>query len=310
MIRKLILSSLQQKGERAVEQASLHSERPEAAFDVPPEHIVRLSSGRNWKGIDIAEVVHPDDDFVLPAIPRHVLVLNLGSPIEAQERLGGRQGYLRTGTLTILPAGVSSRWHLDHYGEVRHLHLYLPSRLVYDIAAEVDINPDTVELMDVIGVHDPQLEAIVLAYLSELRNCGLGGKLYTDSLATILCVHLLRHHSSVKQPPLLRSGGLAQMTLKLVITYIEDHLTEDLSLADIAAVASLSPYHFARLFKLSTGLAPHQYIIQRRIERAKLLLSTTNWTLITIAHAVGFASDSHLALHFKRHTGLLPKHYR
>ena len=59
-------------------------------------------------------------------------------------------------------------------------------------------------------------------------------------------------------------------------------------------------------FKASTGFAPHQYVIQRRIERAKLLLSTTNWSLTTIAHAVGFAHESHLALHFKRLTGLLP----
>ncbi len=293
-----------------MEQASLHGELPEAAFDVPPEHIVQSSRGRDWNGIDIAEVVHPNDDFVLPAIARHVLVLNLGSPIEAQERLGGRQGHLGTGSLTILPAGASSRWHLDHHGEVRHLHFYLPSRLLYNIATEVDINPDTVELMDVIGVRDPQLEAIILSYFLELHSGGPGGKLYTESLATIMCVHLLRHHALGKQSPLLCSAGLAQATLRLVITYIEDHLAEDLSLSDIAAVVSLSPYHFARLFKQSTGLTPHRYVIQRRIERAKLLLSTTNWTLTTIAHAVGCASESHLALHFKRLTGLAPRHYR
>lgn len=99
-------------------------------------------------------------------------------------------------------------------------------------------------------------------------------------------------------------------TLRSVIEYIEDHLAEDLSLSAIAAFVHLSPYHFARLFKESVGLPPHQYVIQSRIDRAKLLLSTTNWTLTTIAHTVGFANESHLALHFKRFTRLTPRHYR
>jgi AraC family transcriptional regulator len=78
------------------------------------------------------------------------------------------------------------------------------------------------------------------------------------------------------------------------------------SLSELAVLAALSPYHFARLFKASTGYSPHQYVIHRRVERAKLLLSTTHWSLAAIAQAVGFAHESHLALHFKRLTGLLP----
>lgn len=282
----------------------------EASFDVPPEHIVQSSRGKGWHGVDIADVVHPLDDFGLPAIPRHVLVVNLGSPAEAQERLRGRQGHLGTGSLTILPAGAASTWHLDRQGEVRHLHLYLPPALVHRVAAEAGVNPDTVELVDAIGTRDPQIEAIALSLLAELRSDGLGGKIYIESLANLLVVHLLRHHSSVKQPAPPREAGLARTTLRIVTTYIEDHLAEDLSLSDIAAVASLSPYHFAHLFKKSTGLSPHQYVIHRRVERAKLLLASTNWPLTYIAHNVGFANESHLAKHFKRLTGLSPKHYR
>ncbi|TMD64193.1 MAG: helix-turn-helix transcriptional regulator, partial [Chloroflexi bacterium] len=169
-----------------------------------------------------------------------------------------------------------------------------------------DIDPDTVEFVDTLGMFDPRIETIALSLLSELRSEGLGGRLYVESLANILGIHLLRQHSSVKQPSLPRSVGLDRATLRRVSTYIEEHLAEDLSLSELAAVAYLSPYHFARLFKASTGFAPHQYVIGRRIERAKLLLSTTNWSLTAIAHAVGFAHESHLALHFKRLTGLLP----
>ena len=293
-----------------MEQTPFEESNHETVFDVPLEHIVQSSSGKGWHGLDVAEIIHPLDDFALPALPRHILVINLSAPSTIQERLAGRQGHLGTGNVVILPAGAPTTWHLEREGEVRHLHLYLSPTLLQQIATSADIDPDTVEFVDTLGMFDPRIETIALSLLSELRSEGLGGRLYVESLANILGIHLLRQHSSVKQPSLPRSVGLDRATLRRVSTYIEEHLAEDLSLSELAAVAYLSPYYFARLFKASTGFAPHQYVIGRRIERAKLLLSTTNWSLTAIAHAVGFAHESHLALHFKRLTGLLPSSYR
>lgn len=293
-----------------MEQTPFEESKRETVFDVPLEHIVQLSSGKGWHGLDVAEIIHPLDDFALPALPRHILVINLSAPSTIQERLAGRQGHLGTGNVVILPAGAPTTWHLEREGEVRHLHLYLSPTLIQQIATSADIDPDTVEFVDTLGMFDPRIETIALSLLSELRSEGLGGRLYVESLANILGIHLLRQHSSVKQPSLPRAVGLDRATLRRVSTYIEEHLAEDLSLSELAAVAYLSSYHFARLFKASTGFAPHQYVIGRRIERAKLLLSTTNWSLAAIAHAVGFAHESHLALHFKRLTGLLPSSYR
>ena len=289
-----------------MEQTPFEESKRETVFDVPLEHIVQSSSGKGWHGLDVAEIIHPLDDFALPALPRHILVINLSAPSTIQERLAGRQGHLGTGNVVILPAGAPTTWHLEREGEVRHLHLYLSPTLIQQIATSADIDPDTVEFVDTLGMFDPRIETIALSLLSELRSEGLGGRLYVESLANILGIHLLRQHSSVKQPSLPRAVGLDRATLRRVSTYIEEHLAEDLSLSELAAVAYLSSYHFARLFKASTGFAPHQYVIGRRIERAKLLLSTTNWSLAAIAHAVGFAHESHLALHFKRLTGLLP----
>jgi AraC family transcriptional regulator len=185
-------------------------------------------------------------------------------------------------------------------------YISISPSLIHEIATSADVNPDTLEFAENLGVFDPQIETIALSLLSELRSEGLGGRLYVESLANLLGIHLLRHHSSVKPPSLPRSVGLDRTTLKHVSAHIEEHLAEDLSLAELAAVAALSPYHFARLFKASTGITPYQYVIRRRIERAKLLLSTTTWFLSAIAPAVGFAHESHLALHFKRLTGILP----
>ena len=87
-------------------------------------------------------------------------------------------------------------------------------------------------------------------------------------------------------------------------------VSADLALGEVARVAHLNPYHFARLFRAATGASPHQYIIGRRIERARLLLTTTGWPLAFIAQEVGFASGSHLALHFRRRFGVSPTAYR
>lgn len=279
-------------------------------FDVPDEHIVQSSRGKNWGGLDVAEIVHPLDDFALPAIPRHVLVVNLGSPSVVREQGMGRQGHLGLGGLVILPAGAPTNWHLEREGQVRHLHLYLSPRLIAHVASQADLNPDHVELIEAIGVPDPQIERIALSYLCELRSGGLGGKIYVESLANLLVIHLLRQHSSLKQPTITQPVGLERHALRRVLSYIEDHLGEDLTLATIAAIANLSPYHFARRFKEATGHTPHHYVIQRRVERATLLLTSTQWSPTSIAHQVGFASESHLALHCKRLTGLTPKQYR
>lgn len=279
-------------------------------FDVPPEQIVQSSKDKGWPDIDLAEIVHPHETFALPSIPRHVLVVHLSAPMEITERRAGRRGHLGTGGLVILPAEAPSTWHLERTSEVRHLHLYLAPALLQRVAAEVDLNPDAVELLQTLGTYDPQVQATALALLAELRTGGLGGKLYAESVATLLALHLLRRYSSAKLPDQPHLGGLSRPLVQQVTAYIEERLVDELSLAELAAVAGLSPYHFARRFKEALGCTPHQYVVQRRVERARLLLTTTNWTLATIAQAVGCASESHLALHFKRLTGLTPKYFR
>src|SRR5260221_11119727 len=158
-------SVCQQEGRQAVEQTPFEESTQETMFDVPPEHIVLSSSGRGWHGLDVAEIIHPLDDFALPALPRHILVINLSAPSTIQERRAGRQGHLGTGNVVILPAGGPTTWHLEREGEVRHLHLYLSPTLIQQTATEADINPDTVEFVDTLGIFDPRMETIALSLL-------------------------------------------------------------------------------------------------------------------------------------------------
>ncbi len=279
-------------------------------WDVPLEQIVRSSGGRGWRGLDAAEIVHPVDDFAVPALPRHLLVFNLGTPMAATERRTGHAGHLADEGVMVLPAAMPRDWHLDRCGEVRHLHLYLDPWLTAEVAAEAELNPDRVEIREAFGASDRRLEVLGRLLLAELRAGDPLGRVYADGLAIALAAHLLRHHSSLTRAVLRGPRKLPAVALKRATEYIEAHLADDLSLAAVARAGNYSPYHFARLFKATTGTSPHGYIIRRRVERARLLLDTTDWPLAYIAQEVGFASGSHLARHFRRILGLAPSDYR
>ena len=107
-----------------------------------------------------------------------------------------------------------------------------------------------------------------------------------------------------------QNRGLTRTQLQQAIDYIQTHLNRDLSLAELASVVNISPTYFASLFKQAMGIAPHQYVIQLRVERAKLMLSKTDLAIANIALQVGFSSQSHLTQQFKRITGLTPKQVR
>src|SRR5262249_18746363 len=106
------------------------------------------------------------------------------------------------------------------------------------------------------------------------------------------------------------SNGLSHDRLRRVRGYIETPLDDRLTLADLAGVGCLSPFHFRRSFKQAVRVGPPRYVMQRRLERAKSLMPRTNQPLAEIAHRVGFADQSHLTSIFRRETGLTPGRYR
>ncbi|KAM3094291.1 AraC family transcriptional regulator [Phormidesmis sp. 146-35] len=104
--------------------------------------------------------------------------------------------------------------------------------------------------------------------------------------------------------------GLTCTQLQQVLDYIQTHLDRDLSLVELAEVINISPTYFASLFKQAIEISPHQYVIQQRVEQAKLMLSKTDLAIVDIALQVGFSSQSHLTQQFKRITGMTPKQVR
>jgi AraC family transcriptional regulator len=129
-------------------------------------------------------------------------------------------------------------------------------------------------------------------------------------MATALAAHVLRNYTTRKQVLPVYENGLPKYKLKQAIDYINSHLGENLSLAAVSGELKISQFHFCRLFKKSTGMTPHSYLIQQRVERSKQLLKQKGCTINQIADECGFANPSHFANHFRQQTGISPKQFR
>jgi AraC family transcriptional regulator len=151
----------------------------------------------------------------------------------------------------------------------------------------------------------------MLAVDAELRAGGVGGPLLVETLATILSVHLLRHITGRQRLPVSTDSVLPRRKLHKVIEYIMENLEGSPTLEQMAALVHLSPYHFARQFKATTGLPPHQYLIARRVERAQhLVRGNRELSLAEVALRAGFSDQSKFSFHFKRITGVTPGQFQ
>jgi AraC family transcriptional regulator len=126
----------------------------------------------------------------------------------------------------------------------------------------------------------------------------------------MLAVHLLKRYSAQKLNVREYTGGLPKHKLKEAIAYINENLDTNLSLAEISAIAHMSPHYFASLFKQSTGIAPHQYVTKCRVEKAKHLLAKRELSVLQVSHLVGFQSQSHFAKVFRKYVGITPQAFK
>ena len=159
-----------------------------------------------------------------------------------------------------------ARWDSDD----RPMQIPIASRFIESVAVEAfEMNPERLELLSEFRTRDRQIESIGIMMLSELQQENLGGRLYIESLSNILAVHLLRQYFAAKPRLTIYEGGLPERQVLLVLEYINEHLSQDIKLADLAALLGMSQFHFSHMFKQAIGIAPYQYLLQQRVERAK-----------------------------------------
>lgn len=238
--------------------------------------------------------------------PKHIVVLHSAHPATLEWRINGKQkeAFFSGGEAIINPAGlfVAPRWKAP----VELLLMAINPGLVNQIAREIG-SDGQVELEPRCHFRDELLEQLAKSLIAEFEQTSPADGVYADSLAHTLIVHLIKKYSGTRIRPQTARHGLPQRTLARVVEFIDAHLGEDLSLRTIAQVAEMSPSYFLTMFKRSTGLAPHQYLMAKRIDRARALLTETKLPIVDVASQVGFADQSHLTRLMRRHTGLTPR---
>jgi AraC family transcriptional regulator len=266
-----------------------------------------------WVGLEALRCRKvPAFDLSPPALTHHRLVLYIRPPEEMDLVYEGVKRHLPppAGTISVVPAGSPALWRSS--GRRDTLHIYLEPALVGRVAAEAfGLDPARLTVPPLDALDLPHLRAAMAAVDAELTSRGAGGPLAAESLANVLAVLLLRHALAPRSPARGPDGALPRGRLRAVVEYVEEHLDASPTLGQLAAVARLSVYHFARQFKAATGLPPHQYVILRRVERAKhLLQGGGDRSLAEVAAHAGFSDQSQFTRHFKRLVGVTPGQFR
>lgn len=167
-----------------------------------------------------------------------------------------------------------------------------------------------VDLVGELAVTDPRLEELTALFYQELCDEGMNGRFYIENLGAALASYLVQRSLNRRLASVPFHAGLAPARLRRITDYIAAHLTGELGLTELADVADLNPHHLAHAFKVATGISPHRYIIERRIDKARRLLEEKHQPIAEIAVVCGFASQSHFTQHFHRIVGTTPEKFR
>lgn len=257
---------------------------------------------RHWRGVA--------PDIAQPALDHHYLTMHMGGAKRVERRGEGSVEAVDVdpGALSIVPAGAAFHWNTR--GPVEFAHLYLAPQTVRDVS-EQELGRDITAcgLEERLGVRDPLLEALFLTMLEESAHSPAGSQLYLDTLLHSIVLRLLRRYGA-PSAPLVARHSLAPARLRRVLEFVEANLSADIALADLAAVAATSPFHFNRAFASAIGTPPYAYLVRRRIEHAKTLLVSRSGPLKPIAIECGFHSVGQFSRMFKRTAGRTPLQFR
>jgi AraC family transcriptional regulator len=284
-----------------------------ATHPVETAHLPVLSSqAQGWDNVLVEQFQHPPGEESNHFTEDHAICLSLAPrPVRLLQIKGGRTyvGLHSKGDVSVTPVKTPyfARWESDD----SCLQIRIASQFIQSIARDtIATDPDNLELHLEFQTRDSQLEAIGMLLLAELKQENVGGKLYVDSLVNLLALHLLRQYTAPKSRFIVYENGLSERQTRQVVEYINEHLHQDIKLADLAALLNISQSHLSHMFKQSIGITPYQYLLQQRIERAKQLLKESDRSIMDIALLCGFNSHSHLSKQFRQMTGMAPKTYR
>lgn len=287
------------------------------AHKFPKAGLFASSAGRRWQGVAAEVRSHPAGD--LPAIVPAQMEITLAirrSPDAHVSRKGAgirQRTPVEAGTIWLCPVGVGEDdIHISApLDEI--LHIYLPAERFETLAGlygDARIRADTVRYLA--GVEDPLLAQIGLSIHQELIRESSAGRMMVEAAALALTARVAQAYGhdrpDTRVRPATETAGPDR--IDRAVAFIRDNLERDLSVAEIAAVACLSPFHFSRMFKRVTGRTPYAFVSEERLARARRLLNDTKIPLVDIALSSGFSSQGAFNTAFKRVIGKTPGEYR
>ncbi|MEG9438394.1 helix-turn-helix transcriptional regulator [Edaphobacter sp. HDX4] len=278
-------------------------------FALVPHLPLLSSASQQWEGFLLER--HVSDGFEVPKHSHSSILLsmqlNASLRLEWKSAFGGHNAVVDAGTLTLHGAAScnGSTWN----GAYNRILFELDERHLEHLT-EGKFPGAKVEIAEHWSFKDPRLEYLLKVLHDELQQGAPAGRLFGEQVGNAVAMLLAKQYSVVR-PYVYRGGGrIPTSRIRKVFDYIEAHLHQDIHLSDLASTAAMSPYYFARLFKTSIGVTPHQYVIQRRIDRAKEMLRNSQMSIFEIGVRVGYADPKHFRTLFRREVGVAPNAFR
>jgi AraC family transcriptional regulator len=274
--------------------------------------VALISPKNDWDNVAVTRFRFANVDVDLQALGVPAFGVNYGPDMQLERTLHGRKvsGCGKAGHLSVLPPDADTRWVFDKPGDVVLVFL---NRTLFGRAIEesIDRDPASIEIIPQFIIRDLVLERAAHELLREISESRPGGRLRIEGIAQKLAEHLIKVHSNSSRKPGRERKPyiMAPGKLKRVEEFISSKLETDLSLQDLANAAGMSLFHFAKAFKLATGLSPYKYVKEQRLRLARTLLHDDRLSISQIASAVGL-SPSHFTAEFKDEMGMTPRKFR
>lgn len=260
-------------------------------------------------GIQLAAWYNKRDTVTVQS-SHHTLSLYVADGYESYQKTP--QGWKNGGgpdRFCLMPKACETTW--DIRDDLSFVHLYCTDEHLREVGEKIwDRSPASFTLDEKTFANDPKITAVYRQFLLGCDWQQQANQLTLSTASTLLLTHLIQHYSNVQWQLPVVTGGLAPFVLRHILGFIEAHLAEPLTLATLAQQAAQSEYHFARMFRHSMKMAPHQYVMQRRMVKATELVRHSTLSLTEVALACGFSSASHFSNRFKTSTGQTPSQLR
>ena len=273
------------------------------------------SESMNWRGFGISKHRMPPGKSPERVAGGHYVVVQLNNSVKMDIEISGSRyrGRFLKGDVSYAPPGIWCRSEWEQEREV--LIISLDSNFVESRAGR-SLPAGNLKFAPQFRRRDPLIEGIANELSTEVSKVSVNDMAlaadidYANSLAEVLASHIIKEFTTPEPLDNSRHGKLAPVKLRRATEFIKGRLEEAITLTEIAGAVEMSPFHFARMFKHTTGFTPLQYVLEQKIEYSKQLLKHPEMALADIAYKLGFASQSHFTMHFRKLTGTTPKHFR